>query len=160
MKNILTMPNVFQPMRITTILLWSLALFMSGCFHSPPAVDYSSLRLARVQGRVTLDGKPVAGASISFEDVRTQPPRISSGTTDDSGHYTMDYDSTQPGVLPGEKIIRIRGGALAEGEDDSGQADSRIPAKYNRDSELKRTIEPDGAHTFDFELTTTPPPSA
>lgn len=127
----------------------------SGCNDSIDA-DYSDLDLAKVTGTVTLDGKKLAGARVIFEASDTT---YSYGITDDSGSYSLMFDSIKAGVLPGEKIVRITmGGMVNEGEDEDELDGAErsltgitIPEKYNRESELTRVVE-SGSQTFDFDL--------
>jgi hypothetical protein len=134
------------------VTLW----FVNGCNYTPDA-DYSDLDLATVTGKVTLDGKNLAGARVIFEATDTT---YSYGVTDDSGSYSLMFDSRMAGVLPGAKIVRITmGGALGETEAEDGleedaepsAADITIPEKYNSKSELTRVVQ-SGSQTFDFEL--------
>lgn len=135
-------------------------MMISGCGAGSKKPDYSSLDLAPVTGTVKLDGKPVAGATVVFE---SEDKRFSEGKTDENGYYTLMYDSNQAGVTPGEKTVRITAGAAegSDGEESGGEdnmgrplkAKVKIPAKFNKKSELKRTVEAGGsAQTFDFDL--------
>ena len=56
-------------------------LLLAGCSH-PLATDYSKLGLVDVSGRVTLDGDPLAGATVLFE---ADDQTYSYGRTDASG---------------------------------------------------------------------------
>ncbi|MDA7994250.1 MAG: carboxypeptidase-like regulatory domain-containing protein, partial [Pirellulales bacterium] len=56
----------------------------SGCSNNP--ANYPEV--ADVVGTVTLDGKPLEGASITFAP---QSGRSSSGVTDSSGRYSLNY---------------------------------------------------------------------
>lgn len=145
------------------LLFIVIILSASGCNDSIDA-DYSDLDLAKVTGTVTLDGKKLAGARVIFEASDTT---YSYGITDDSGSYSLMFDSIKAGVLPGEKIVRITmGGMVNEGEaedEDEDELDGAersstgitIPEKYNRESELTRVVE-SGSQTFDFDLNSAP----
>ena len=126
-------------------------LVVAGCAKDA----YSELGLIGVTGSVTLDGKPLAAAKVSF--VSTDK-RSAIGVTDANGHYVLMYDSRRAGVTPGPKIVRITQ-ADAEGESSSADAPTSgegavkepIPARYNRNSELKADVSPT-SKTFDFAL--------
>ncbi|MEO2037046.1 MAG: carboxypeptidase regulatory-like domain-containing protein [Planctomycetaceae bacterium] len=131
---------------------------VNGC-SDPFDVDYDDLNLATVSGTITLDDKPLAGARVIFE---SPDKTYSYGITDNSGSYSLMFNSEQNGVTSGEKVVRITmGGALDETEfEDGDESDSEdasvpsgvtIPERYNRKSTLAETVD-SGAQTFDFEL--------
>jgi len=135
---------------------------VNGC-GNPLDPDYSELNLATVSGTVTLDSSPLVGARVIFE---SEDQTYSYGITDESGSYTLMFNSEQEGVTPGQKVVRITmGGALEESEpedgDESGSEDSStrsdvtIPENYNRSSTLTETVE-SGSQTFDFDLKSKP----
>ena len=126
------------------------ALFAAGCGGRPTA-DYSILRLAEAGGRVTLDGQPLEGAVVRFHPADGSP-RYAYGQTDADGRYTLNFDSRQPGVRPGKKVVRISTAATGP-EVVGGGGPERVPVRYNRDTELTATVDPHGSHTFDFALT-------
>ncbi len=155
--------------RISALLLAVIAALSGGCGQTDP--DYGSLGLCSVQGTVTLDGTPLEKALVLFESA---DGTFSYGLTDASGHYELMFNSRQTGALKGSKIVRIwssRGnpggseaGSGGEGEDPDAAADGteeggaakpagqeRVPAKYNRQSELTATVDK-ATETFDFDL--------
>jgi hypothetical protein len=139
-------------MKFLTPILTTLALLsLPGCGKS----GYSELGLVDVTGTVTLDNKPLAGAKIAFEG---DDKRSAMGTTDSSGHYTLMYDSQTRGTTPGAKIVRIttvelgEGGGAAEG---APVAKESLPARYNRQSELKADVSASNK-TFNFDLKSAP----
>jgi hypothetical protein len=153
---------------ISALLLGVVAALSCGCGQTGP--DYGSLGLCSVQGTVTLDGTPLEKALVLFE---AADATFSYGLTDGSGHYELMFNSRQPGAMKGSKVVRIwssRGipgaseaGSGEEGEDpddatggtEGGAAkpagQERIPAKYNRQSELTATVEKE-SETFNFDL--------
>jgi hypothetical protein len=117
---------------------------------------YSELGLVDVSGVVKLDGQPLSGAQVAFED---EEKRVSTGVTDASGRYALMYDSQTPGTPPGKKIVRIttaatdaEGGGAAEG---AATAKEIIPSRYNSKSELKADVSASN-RTFDFDLQSKP----
>ena len=136
--------------RLALWLAWGL-LLLAGCEKK---ADYDSLKLVDVSGKITLDGQPLAGATVRFEG----PPLLfSEGVTDAEGNYRLMYDSNQAGCTPGEKTVRITSaGALEEGADpDSAPAADSIPATYNNQSTLKADVS-ESNKTFDFDLKSKP----
>jgi hypothetical protein len=113
-------------------------LVLSGCGHSdrPP--------LGMVHGTVTLDGGPLAGASLVFDPV--QPGRASTATTDHDGKYELIYIRRDKGAKVGAHLVRIS--AANPGSGKSGP----LPPRYNTQSDLKVEVKP-GDNTIDFPLT-------
>ncbi len=107
--------------------------------------------LARVKGTVTLGGEPLEGATVQFQRVGEEGSP-SAGRTDAKGRYELMFTFDKRGALPGEHNVTI---TTAETYfDDDGQEQERperVPAKYNRQTRLKETVEP-GRNTIDFDL--------
>jgi hypothetical protein len=135
---------------LASLLTW-------GC-GGPPGPDYGRLDLAEVEGGVTLDGEPLAGALIVFE---AADHSFSYGKTDRDGHYRLMFNSEKSGVTRGPKTVRIWSSLDVPGEaemrsdeDDTvqrSQRPERVPARYNARSTLTATVEED-SQTFDFDL--------
>ncbi len=144
-----------------------LAAVCIGCGVTPQT-DYGKLGLVDVSGLITLDGRALPYAVVTFENPETG--QFSYGQTDESGSYTLQLDSEMNGVVPGEKLVRIsttrkilglnvgEGESNEEGEEegdgDPGESDSSIelvPEKYNKNSELKVTVS-DSKTEFNFDL--------
>ena len=107
--------------------------------------------LATVKGTVTLNGRPLEGATVEFQPTAhgTAP---SAAKTDAKGRYELMYTFDVRGAVSGEHIVSIRTAETCF--DDRGnelQQEERVPAKYNKHTELKRSVEP-GRNKFDFEL--------
>jgi hypothetical protein len=121
-----------------------------------------SYKLAPVSGRVMMDGRPLAGAEVSFyPEVGSKDIPYASGTTDTQGNYKLEVlveGSTTEGAVVGENRVQISRSKLS-GEKKitpknmSGGLDD-VPAKYNRDSTLTFTVPPDGSREANFQLTT------
>lgn len=79
----------------------ALALFglAAGCSSGPV--------LAPVTGTVTMNGKPLKNVKVSFQpdpDRKTEGLG-STGTTDDSGTFTLTYDGGKPGAVVGHHRV-------------------------------------------------------
>jgi len=133
---------------------------VTGC-GNPLDADYSELQLVTVSGTVTLDSRPLAGARVIFE---SEDQTYSYGITNESGAYTLMFNSEQEGVTSGKKNVRITmGGVLEESdegdesgsEESSAQSEVTIPEIYNSSSTLTETVK-SGSQTFDFDLKSAP----
>jgi len=108
-----------------------------------------------VAGKVTYDGKPVESGTIMFE------PEDKSGPTQGQAISKGEYRLTgQNAVAPGKKIVRIEahgpsGKKVPSAPGSSTMVDAFhqfIPEKYNKTSDIKKTIEPGKPMTLDFDL--------
>lgn len=117
----------------------SLALsvvFLAGC---------GGAQFGSVSGKVTLDGEPLAGATVEFSPEGGSPAY---GVTDEQGRYTLLFSADQKGAAVGQHRVRIF--SFNEGRP---REKERVPVKYNRQSDLVRDVKR-GQQTFDFDLTT------
>ncbi|QDT35751.1 carboxypeptidase-like regulatory domain-containing protein [Stratiformator vulcanicus] len=122
---------------------------------------------APVSGVVTLDGNAVADARVVFEPVDGGP--ASTGMTGPDGKFSLQIDGIQPGAYTGEYIVRVTTFREEKKFYDGVEAPTdprdiprptrvepgapeKIPAKYNEESELKRTVEA-GQNEFQLDLT-------
>ncbi|GAB6166712.1 hypothetical protein JCM19992_27120 [Thermostilla marina] len=131
-----------------------------------------------VEGTVTLNGKPVAGATVVFAPVvgggSESTPQAAQGKTDANGRYVLSTFETGDGAMPGEYTVIVTkydvqptpGGPELESEegqmrafleaqqggDDSGTR-NLLPAKYAnaQTSGLQFTVKPDH-NTIDIPL--------
>lgn len=135
----------------------SLAILLSGCGGGgKPAKTYAG-SLVPIKGVVTLDGEPVADASVVFVFDGTAPSGFlsSAGKTDSSGKYQLKTDG-KLGTPAGRYRVSIEKWATANGQpivDDpangidmaqsmtSGALKQMIPAKYNDTTKAKLTVE-------------------
>lgn len=113
-----------------------------GCWSRKPNV-------ASVTGVVTLDGKPVARATVGFQP-RTGRPAY--GGTDEHGHYRLFYDFRSAGAVVGTCDVTI---TTAHEDEEGRRQPERIPKKYFKPGALVVEVEPK-ANVFDFDLTSSP----
>ena len=126
---------------------WWLMVFSfvwaGGCGSIPP--DRPELGL--VSGIVMLDGKPLAGVTVTFNP---QHGRSSMAVTDEQGRYELSYLWNVKGAKVGRHTVSI---ATSE-DDDSGPrsavARERIPEHYNTKSTLIAEVQP-GENTINIE---------
>lgn len=122
-----------------------LAIVVSGCGGSGDALKVPPLQ--PVSGTIMLDGKPLPGASVTFLPVGDTKGQVSSGNTDDSGKFTVNYVNGQPGVPEGEykvlvsKLVQRDGKPLEPGMSAAmvGAIDM-IPTKYKNPDDLVNRI--------------------
>ena len=144
-------------MRVTMIQYRNFLLVLSVlllCFCGCPG---SSGNVGWVDGVVTLDGDPVAGATVRFYP---ETGRGSSGKTDTNGYYELRYTRSEMGAIIGKHKVTITTEAATTGsyeQEEKKEARARvasIPKKYRdrEKTELVKTVE-SGSNTIDLELT-------
>lgn len=116
--------------------------------------------LAPVSGTVTLDGKPLPGAIVTFfpEAVKGSPAY---GATDSAGKFTLRSTRDRAGTVLGSHRVEIITQPLTEEEQEevrsSGQpappAYVEVPKKYNQPGTLTAEVQR-GANQIEFKLTT------
>ncbi len=131
----------------TFSVLLCVALTLAGCGQSGPQV-------AKVEGIVTLDGKPLEGAYVYFR--HADGGRASRAQTDSAGHYTLNFSPSASGAIVGDNVVRIT--TFVETQmDDNGKPipgtgrPEVVPAKYHESGALTATVAPRG-NSIDFPL--------
>jgi hypothetical protein len=61
----------------------------------------------RVNGVLTLDGKPVEGAIVSFVPVAKDNGNIATATTDKDGNFSLSTTKPDDGAFPGEYKVTV-----------------------------------------------------
>lgn len=112
----------------------SAALFLAGCGDAGPT-------LCEVEGTVTLDGKPVEGAELTFIPQNVPTTMVSYGGTDAAGHYTLAFTATKTGAIPATHHVRIEVGGK-----------QKLPKKYEKEGSITADVK-DGHNVIDFPLT-------
>ena len=129
-------------------LMLAAVLTMLGC-QQQRRPDYESLGLVPVTGTVRMDGQPLSGINVIFEN---ENGGFSHGKTNELGIYRLMYTSEQPGVTPGKKTVRITSLPVGEVEHREGAATGDlIPARYNVQSKQIVEVSTD-QQSFDFDL--------
>ncbi|MCI0459851.1 MAG: hypothetical protein L0Z62_23115 [Gemmataceae bacterium] len=122
-----------------------------------------------VKGKVTVEGKPMAGGgSIIFVPLGTQAGKQAGGNIETDGTYTLTTNSPGDGSLPGEfRVVIVQ---VTEKEPEAtpdGQAPAkgwslppaeRIPLLYGDQdrSPLKATVEAKNPNELNFDLKRNP----
>jgi hypothetical protein len=113
-------------------------------------VGCGDANLGRVRGTVTLDGQPLDGAMVTFAPVEGGRP--AAGRTDAQGRYQLVYSRDSSGAMIGEHLVTISTYDERPGENGEDLIiPERVPARYNANSELKKTVE-SGSNEINFEL--------
>ena len=123
--------------RSLPLVCMTAALLFAGCSRSDRP------DLAPVSGRVTLDGKPLQRAVITFQP---QQGRASRAELKPTGHYELLYIRDIKGAKLGQHTVRI-GVPGGEGESIGGI----VPARYNTATTLSAEVKPE-ENRFDFNL--------
>jgi hypothetical protein len=124
-----------------------LALPLAGC-------GVGSYKTVPVSGRVTLDSKPLAKATVMFVPVAGAPLPSSGGLTDDDGHYSLvlTSDSKTNGAVLGKHKVIIIMGAEVSANDKKPTFHKQLPERYNRKTTLECDVPPDGREDANFNL--------
>jgi len=125
-------------------LLMIALMLQVGCGPSGPDI-------ARVQGTVTMDGKPLPNAIIMFVPVGGRP---SVSETDANGKYVLEFSGGRKGAIPGINRVEINTGRLAYEKDGKNYpaVKESVPVQYNRLTTLEFNVEAGKNNTADFAL--------
>ncbi len=129
-----------------------LPLLLTGC-------SSESTKFARVSGRVTVNGQPLANASVVFSPIggkdKINPGPGSGARTDADGRYTLTVvGKDTKGAVVGKHRVSITRIFDADSADDSRKHAKQLPPKYHdKTSELEFDVLASGTDTADFELT-------
>lgn len=128
--------------QVVIIVLYCLAIVPSFVLLLAGGCSRSDLpSLAPVSGTVTLDGKPLKQALVTFRPAKN---RASRGRTDGEGHYELLYSPGNRGAKIGNHTVIIS----VRTELDPVE---RIPAKYNSQTTLTREVKK-GKNVLVFDL--------
>jgi hypothetical protein len=123
-----------------------IALGAAGC--------HRSAGLAPVSGKITLDGKPLAGAHIVFQpETDAKAPDIggSYAFTNDNGQYTLHtFEGDHAGAALGAHRVQINLKIDTEGF--PRPPVKTLPPQYNSQSQLQFEVKPGGTDAANFDL--------
>lgn len=119
-------------------------------------------KVAPVSGRVTLDGKPLANAHVSFqpsgEGGGHNPGSGSYGITDADGRFTLRVvEGDQLGAVVAKHRVEVtlRGAGGDEDTDRHAKGAPKavsLPERYNRNTELTFEVKSGGSTEANFDL--------
>ena len=111
-----------------------------------------------VSGKVRLDGKPLADATLMFvpivDGLSNDPPPSSVGTTNKDGNYDLVISSNakRKGAVTGMHKVFITLGAKGASAETKRTYHRHLPAEYNRKTKLECEIPAGGRKDADFDL--------
>jgi len=109
--------------------------------------------LAPVSGVVTLDGRPLTNAKVTF---RPRRGPSSSGVTDGRGRFQLTTFRDDPGAVVGEHRVAIYSPTVkkssASDVDPPRSSKQKVPLRYNDMTELTFEVRADGSDQANFEL--------
>ncbi len=120
----------------------STAMLFTGCESKPVLPD-----LGTVKGTVTLNGQPLAQATVGFES--SEDGSICMGATDKAGRYELftQRANAAPGAAVGEHRVRIEKPLISK-----DGATEMLPSRYNSSTDLTADVKP-GENEINFDLT-------
>lgn len=139
--------------RAAVFVMFATVLHMAGCGGSETAPT------SKVSGTVTLDGEPVADASVGFVPENGRP---ASGVTDESGRFTLTTFEPGDGAVLGKHQVVITPHIPDEVAQDSSpegmaklaETEKRFPAKYGdkRKSGFEVEVKDGEPNEFTFDM--------
>lgn len=127
--------------------LTALALpFTTGCGGPDP-------NLGQVQGVVTLDGQPLADATVILVQGQGRP---AAGVTDAEGRYQVSLTGSRQGTAPGVNKVQIiteRGPSETADGKPIPPSPERLPSRYHAETELAVEVKAGELTEANFELT-------
>jgi hypothetical protein len=134
------------------------AALLAGCASRSRPYD-----TAAVSGRITLDGKPLAGARVIFYPIHDPASGPLSGpeaygTTDADGRYTLATAFKEEGATVGPNRVTVSTVKYEQNPNDPESIKvavrERIPNKYFTErGMLKFEVPSKGSQSADFDLT-------
>lgn len=123
--------------------------------------------IAPVSGQVLFNGRPLAGAHVLFQPVRTGtqidvgPESV--GKTDDDGRFTLStIEPERSGAMIGKHRVsvtiieeenRYGGGGETDGGGNRVPPKYTLPERYRLGTELEVDVPPDGTDKLELALT-------
>ena len=132
------------------------AVFLTMCVTGCGRGD---LKTVPVSGAVTLNGQPLAAASVSFQPASQAAVAPGSyGVTDTTGRYQLRVTVTgQAGAIPGKHRVRIVSAQQTGSNDANLAVQDPVPLRY-RDGSLTFDVPEKGTDKADFAITTATAP--
>lgn len=124
-------------------------ILLVGCRESDPRRE--------VSGTVKLSGELLDDATIDFIPMEPAGQSTQTGALITEGKYLIPASH---GLLPGDYQIRISSGDGVDPENPDQPPgptgnyvmNDRVPAEYNVQSKIVKTVTPEGPNVFDFDI--------
>lgn len=136
--------------------MWHLREIVISGLVLASAAGCGGSKLAPVEGAITLNGKPLAGATIALELVGGEKDfRLFSGETDASGKYVIKpFESNYVGALPGEYRVMIKSVKIPPGANEmTVLPKDPVPTEFQNGSKTL-TVPEGGIKNADFPIKT------
>ncbi len=134
-----------------SLLLLLAALLTAGCGGADED-------LASVEGRITLNGEPLADARVEFDPITEEADfgkstgSSSMAMTDANGRYTLQYTAEHDGALVGKHTVRITTRRMTVDPDGKENlVPERLPPECHVASTIVKEVEP-GSNTINIDL--------
>lgn len=137
---------------ITLLGLLASIGFVVGC----AAKKYDGAERIPLQGKVTVDGRPLDAGTISFVPIDVNSGRPSGGSILGGEYNVAEAMGANAGSYRVEIHWQKSTGKKTRAIDSDEMIEQRaegLPAKYHKNSELKAEVAPDKT-VFDFDLLT------
>ena len=127
----------------------ALALSLAGCSQTPSGI-------VPVSGRVTLSGKPLAGAVVTFQPVEPLAPSSKAlggavGRTDSDGRFVLRFiEPDVAGAVAGRHVVTITT-ATTNGGDAALPTGELVPAAW-RDGSQTYDVPAAGTDAANFDI--------
>jgi hypothetical protein len=155
MKSSVVSPLQVLPSALCSTVLIALVVITAGCDRG--------LSLVKVQGKVTVDGKPANGAVILFHPQSQENGSVSSAVASDQGTFSP-VTNGEPGIPAGvyqvtvswpDPSVKKSEGAMQFGGGEEKDAPDLLKGRYmiKAQSGLTATIEQSTTELPAFELT-------
>jgi len=109
-----------------------------------------------VEGRVTLDGRPLPNATVMLSQLKASAPGPFTGTTDAEGKFTLESaDKQHSGAAPGEYMVMITTVKSPVGADEYTPPPTEkeiVPGQWRNGSE-RYTVPEVGTKDANFAMT-------
>jgi hypothetical protein len=158
-------------MRPSRTILLAALITTAGCGFG----EGDDVRRVPARGRVTLDGRPMAGARIAFMPEATNrdgTPGAAGAVADADGAYELAYRNRR-GVAPGTYLVVIDAAPAAVFDPNGLPMPPRIPTPYGPAAAKEKgrstalpvrgqfsATVPESGGSFDFNVRSSPPPPA
>jgi len=134
---------------LASIVLVSIAAF-AGCGPTTGAGTVPAT------GTVTMDGRPLSGASVTFQPIGGDARLTSQATTDEAGKFELGTyaggGKFQPGIAPGKYAVAITKLDTAAIRDTLSPPKNLLPPRYADPASSQLTAEVIDGKPNDFEF--------
>ena len=105
-----------------------------------------------VEGKVTLDKKPLANATVMFTPMKGNGAGPFVGTTDDQGQFMLGlFESSRVGAAVGDYNVIIATVKSDPNENSTQGKKEIVPAEY-RNGSIKYEVRPGGTTEANFDM--------